>query len=110
MEAVVAAFNQEKALVGAFSVIVQPVVEPMDRFTALLRISQWLSTDRTSFSPLSLLVTTSTHVDRMAAHSELMILCCGCNYIGNPVISGCSTLKCDYLVHVMLLIFTALSV
>ena len=29
------AFNQEKALVGAFSVIVQPVVEPMDRFTAL---------------------------------------------------------------------------
>ena len=27
--------NQEKALVGAFSVIVQPVVEPMDRFTAL---------------------------------------------------------------------------
>ena len=34
--AVVAAFNQEKALVGAFSVIVQPVVEPMDRFIALL--------------------------------------------------------------------------
>ena len=36
MKAVVAAFNQEKALVGAFSVIVQPVVEPMDGFTALL--------------------------------------------------------------------------
>ena len=35
VKAVVAAFNQEKALVGAFSVIVQPVVEPMDRFTAL---------------------------------------------------------------------------
>ena len=31
----VGAFNQEKALVGAFSVIVQPVVEPMDSFTAL---------------------------------------------------------------------------
>ena len=30
------AFNQEKALVGAFSVIVQPVVEPMDRFAALI--------------------------------------------------------------------------
>ena len=29
------AFNQEKALAGAFSVIVQPVVEPVDRFTAL---------------------------------------------------------------------------
>ena len=32
---IVGAFNQEKALVGAFSVIVKPVVEPMDRFTAL---------------------------------------------------------------------------
>ena len=39
MKAVVAAFNQEKALVGAFSVIVQPVVEPMDRFTALIRMA-----------------------------------------------------------------------
>ena len=37
MKAVVAAFNQEKALVGAFSVIVKPVVEPMDRFAALLK-------------------------------------------------------------------------
>ena len=36
MKAVVAAFNQEKALVGAFSVIVQSVVEPMDRFAALV--------------------------------------------------------------------------
>ena len=36
MKAVVAAFNQERALVGAFSMIVQPVVEPMDRFTALI--------------------------------------------------------------------------
>ena len=32
MKALVGAFNQEKALVGAFSVIVQPV----DRFTALV--------------------------------------------------------------------------
>ena len=37
MKALVGAFNQEKVLVGAFSVIVQPVVEPMDRFTALIR-------------------------------------------------------------------------
>ena len=36
MKAVVAAFNQEKALGGAFSVIVQPVVEPMDQFAALI--------------------------------------------------------------------------
>ena len=36
MKALVGAFNQEKALVGAFFVIVQPVVEPMYRFTALI--------------------------------------------------------------------------
>ena len=36
MKALVGAFNQEKALVGAFSVIVQEVVEPMDRFAALV--------------------------------------------------------------------------
>ena len=35
MKALVGTFNQEKALVGAFSVIVQPVVEPMEHYTAL---------------------------------------------------------------------------
>ena len=38
MNALVGAFNQEKALVGAFSVIVQPVVEPMEHYTALLKV------------------------------------------------------------------------
>ena len=37
MKALVGAFNQEKALVGAFSVIVQPVMEPMEHYTALIR-------------------------------------------------------------------------
>ena len=36
MKALVGAFNQEKALVGALSVIVQPVVEPIDHYTALI--------------------------------------------------------------------------
>ena len=36
MKAVVGALNQEKALVVAFSVIVQPVVEPIDHYTALV--------------------------------------------------------------------------
>ena len=36
MKALVGSFNQERALVGAFSVIVQPVVEPMDGFAALV--------------------------------------------------------------------------
>ena len=39
MKALVCAFNQEKALVGAFSVIVQPVVEPIEHYTALVLIS-----------------------------------------------------------------------
>ena len=37
--ALVGPFNQKKALVGAFSVIVQPVVKPMGRFAALNRIA-----------------------------------------------------------------------
>ena len=41
--AVVAAFNQEKALVGAFSVIVQPVVEPMDQFATLSHLDIYKS-------------------------------------------------------------------
>ena len=36
MKVLVGAFNQEKALVGAFSVIVQPVVELMEHYTALI--------------------------------------------------------------------------
>ena len=36
MKALVGAFNQEEALVKAFSVIVQPVVEPMEHYTALI--------------------------------------------------------------------------
>ena len=36
MKALVGAFNQEKALVGAFSVIWKPILKPMDRFTALV--------------------------------------------------------------------------
>ena len=34
----IGAFNKEKALVGAFSVIVQPVVEPMEHYTAPLEM------------------------------------------------------------------------
>ena len=43
MKALVGAFNQEKALVGAFFVIVQPVVQPMDRFAALSRTQEMKS-------------------------------------------------------------------
>ena len=41
VKVLVGAFNQEKGLVGAFSVKVQPVVEPMDRFTALVKMLRW---------------------------------------------------------------------
>ena len=39
MKALIGDFNQEK-VVRAFSVIVKPVVEPMDRFTALVLTTQ----------------------------------------------------------------------
>ena len=42
VKVVVAAFNQEKALVGAFSVIVKPVVEPMEHYTALVCSSLYI--------------------------------------------------------------------
>ena len=45
MKALVGAFNQEKALVGAFSVIVKPIVEPIDRFAALL-VTVMLATEK----------------------------------------------------------------
>ena len=65
MKAVVAAFNQEKALVGAFSVIVQPVVEPMARFAALVYCLHYLDTDRlpgsATFVTLSSLGTKLAH-------------------------------------------------
>ena len=46
MKVLVGAFNKEKALVGAFSVIVQAVVEPMDRFTALIESTSMEQYDR----------------------------------------------------------------
>ena len=49
MKALVGAFNQEKALVGAFSVIVQPVVEPMEHYTTLIRISDGFPKPKTLF-------------------------------------------------------------
>ena len=52
MKALVGAFNQEKALVGAFSVIVQPVVEPMDRFKALDK-NDALSSDIVGFTSMA---------------------------------------------------------
>ena len=56
MKALVGAFNQEKALVGAFSVIVQPVVEPMEYYTALFLNSALIS--RLSWSSSAVIFST----------------------------------------------------
>ena len=45
MKALVGAFNQAKGPVGAFSVIVQPVVEPMEHYTALVLCVGFFSFD-----------------------------------------------------------------
>ena len=55
VKALVVAFNQEKALVGAFSVIVKPVVEPTDRFTALA------TNHRIAMQQLAIESSSSTH-------------------------------------------------
>ena len=76
MKALVGAFNQEKALVGAFSVIVQPVVEPMDSFTALAKTL--LQTTKKRFvaandhcSWAGMICTTTTPTRRPAFREEL---------------------------------------
>ena len=61
MKALEGAFNQEKALVGAFSVIVQPVVEPMQHYTALVRLDSSVT-----FSQLSKL-TASRYLKMLSA-------------------------------------------
>ena len=71
MKALVGAFNQEKALVGAFSVIVQPVVEPMDRFTALVIMFRHgkphLLSPMTDHYNLSLWITSTIGLAKLAA-------------------------------------------
>ena len=52
VKAVVAAFNQEKAIVGAFSVIVQPIAEPMEHYTALVSSHRNSSNKRLDISSL----------------------------------------------------------
>ena len=44
MKAVVAAFNQEKALVGAFSVIMNVRMELFEALLTLLNLSVWVTT------------------------------------------------------------------
>ena len=85
MTAVVAAFNQEKALVGAFSVIVQPVVEPMDRFTALPRTVQRLqlpSSQATTLAP-GLVSAVPLHRDNAGVRHRLVTCHDTCHYISH---------------------------
>ena len=72
MKALVGAFNQEKALVGAFSVIAQLVVEPMDRFTALLQtLNIWAGKQ---FSAVHYLQAIYEAI-QLLRHSALMMAC-----------------------------------
>ena len=84
MKALVGAFNQEKALVGAFSVIVQPVVEPMEHYTALVS-STTLFTLHRRLGPLGFLSLGTSEVpgnagmlDQVAALSWVQVGHCCC--------------------------------
>ena len=61
--------NQEKALVGNFSVIVQPVVEPMNRFAALLRNVTGNIGPLLSSLSCTRLVINNTELDQVATSS-----------------------------------------
>ena len=72
MKAFVGAFNQEKALVGAFSVIVQPVVEPMDRFAALMICDNKSSWDNVFIAPNCYSYSTSLTRHRIAIRHRII--------------------------------------
>ena len=89
VKALVGAFNQEKALVGAFSVIVQPVVEPMEHYTALVLSSSAMATlvpssfvcaaSSLAFSSVSLWISSvawhnnRSYLDESVLHSYVII-------------------------------------
>ena len=70
--------SMEKALVGAFSMIAQPVVEPMEHYTALALTSSQLCTTSSAGSPSS----------RMWRRHELKLAASGCTYFP-PSASRC---------------------
>ena len=74
MKALVGAFNQEKALVGAFSVIVQPVVEPMDRFAALLLTAAACNNQTPEIKFLPALAVSPSHLPLVAGGPILLLV------------------------------------
>ena len=74
MKALLGTFNQEKALVGAFYVIEQPVVELMDRFAALvpsLTLTRELCIFRLDGGPLRVRLPVTTHNTNYISSSQL---------------------------------------
>ena len=75
MKALVGAFNQEKALVGAFSVIVQPVVEPMEHYTALVKALELtdLADSLEAGGPFTVFAPTNRAFDRVRGGRDKML-------------------------------------
>ena len=86
MKALVGAFNQEKALVGAFSVIVQPVVEPVDRFTVLYLI---LVARVSTLVPLSTRLLKMWQIPNRATHVILFMVTVSSVLINTPSMFAC---------------------
>ena len=91
MKALVGAFNQEKALVGAFSVILKPVVEPMDRFAALIIIITIIPRSRITWAHGSLLYHSGK---RRSRHARVSVSSKGCVKIKNIEVEDGGTYTC----------------
>ena len=73
MKVLVGAFNQEKALVGAFSVFVQPVVEPMEHYTALVEKYLWFQDAESMIESQALITKQILNTGTNTQHNILLL-------------------------------------
>ena len=113
VKALVGAFNQEKALVRALSVIVQPVVEPMDRFTAQIRTEkgycaiQWKESSTTSPDPFGLDSITGAAANGAGPGSTAAPAAVACDtaYINIPTLRRLIKIHLNYNIFCLLISF-----
>ena len=113
MKALVGAFNQEKALVGAFSAIVQLVVEPMEHYTALIRTEkgycgiQWKESSTTSPDPFGLDSITGAAANGAGPGSTAAPAAVACDtaYINIPTLRRIIKIHLNYNIFCLLISF-----
>ena len=95
MKALVGAFNQEKALVGAFSVI----VKPMEHYTALLVTSGRGEEQQADGRDCPRTNIWGIHLGRAAALSQFLVLAGVCDLHGVKVLVGAKSVPVPVMVN-----------